>query len=117
MTFRSGPPGTGFRSVRRLAGRPRRTRSDRDSTSSAAPAPAVPPQDPPPSPDRREALVHRVRAEFFEMPGMRLTLAQAQRLFGLPNDLCEWILAELTREGFLFRAQNGMFARREFSRG
>jgi hypothetical protein len=61
--------------------------------------------------------VQRVRAEFFEMPGMQLTLSQAQRLFGLPNDLCEWILAELTREGFLSRARNGMFARREFSRG
>jgi hypothetical protein len=61
--------------------------------------------------------VRRVRAEFFEMPGMRLTLAQAQRLFGLPNDICEWILVELMREGFLSRTNNGMFARREFSRG
>jgi hypothetical protein len=61
--------------------------------------------------------MRRVRAEFFEMPGMQLTLSQAQRLFGLPNDICQWILAELMREGFLCRARNGMFARREFSRG
>ena len=32
----------------------------------------------------REALVQRVHAEFAEMPGMRLTAAQARRLFALP---------------------------------
>jgi hypothetical protein len=61
--------------------------------------------------------VRRVRAEFFEMPGMHLTLVQAQRLFGLPGDICQRVLAELMREGFLCRARNGMFARRGFSRG
>ena len=32
------------------------------------------------------ALVHRVRGEFLEMPGLRLTRAQAQRLWGLDEE-------------------------------
>ena len=103
MTFRSGPPGSRLPAEPTSLPRSRRIEPHLPSKSAAA--------------DRRETLVRRVRAEFFEMPGMRLTVAQAQRLFGLPNDLCEWILAELTREGFLSRTHNGMFARREFSRG
>jgi len=117
MTFRSGPPGNRPSLSPASPGRSRRAQSDRRPSSAAAATPAVPQQDPQPSPDWRETLVHRVRAEFFEMPGMHLTLSQAQRLFGLPNDICQWILAELMREGFLCRARDGMFARREFSRG
>jgi hypothetical protein len=36
----------------------------------------------------REALVRRVSVEYRDMPGLCLTLAQAQRLFGLREDLC-----------------------------
>lgn len=49
----------------------------------------------------RDALLRRVRAEFTEMPCLRLTRGQAQRLFSLRPDVCERILAVLVCDGFL----------------
>jgi hypothetical protein len=46
----------------------------------------------------REQLLHRVRAEFAELRCLRLTRAQAQRLFGLRVDICDRILAALVAE-------------------
>jgi hypothetical protein len=43
----------------------------------------------------------RLRAEFAEMPGMRLTLPQAARLFNLDPAQCEGVLSELVRNGVL----------------
>ena len=50
------------------------------------------------NPGVRDALVQRVRAEFAEMPGMRLTAAQARRLFGLRPDVSDRILAALVQQ-------------------
>jgi hypothetical protein len=36
-----------------------------------------------------EALVSRVRSEFIEMPGLRLTVPQAMRLWGLERASCQ----------------------------
>lgn len=60
----------------------------------------------PDKPDRRDeasrnALLVRVSAEFEEMPGLRLTPSQVQRLFGLRPDVCERVLATLLRDGTL----------------
>lgn len=57
-------------------------------------------------PDRRSStsrgrLLDRVRAEFKEMPSLRLTCRQAQRLFGMRPDVCERVLATLVGEGTL----------------
>lgn len=57
-------------------------------------------------PDRRnsasrEQLLDRVRAEFKEMPCLRLTCGQAQRLFGMRPDVCERLFATLVGEGTL----------------
>ena len=52
----------------------------------------------------RSRLLHRVRAEFRDMPGLRLTSGQAQRLFGVRVDVCERVLATLCAEGTLRRA-------------
>jgi hypothetical protein len=49
----------------------------------------------------REALVRRVCGEFAEMPCLRLTHAQAQRLFGLRPDICHRVLGSLVRCGTL----------------
>jgi hypothetical protein len=49
----------------------------------------------------REALLCRVFSEFDEMPGLCLTAAQAQRLFGLRPDVCERVLATLVHNGTL----------------
>ena len=43
----------------------------------------------------------RIRAEFTEMPGLRLTLSQASRLFNLERSRCECVLGGLVREGDL----------------
>jgi hypothetical protein len=40
-------------------------------------------------------VCHRVRAEFVEMPGLRLTLPQASRLFNLEPTQCERVLGAL----------------------
>jgi hypothetical protein len=46
-------------------------------------------------------LVTRIRAEFREMPGLRLTLPQASRLFSIPSGRCAQILDLLVRSGHL----------------
>lgn len=66
--------------------------------------------------ERRDAasrlqLLHRIRAEFQEMPCLRLTAGQAQRLFGLRADVCERLLAALVREGTLTRGPDSRYGR------
>jgi hypothetical protein len=51
--------------------------------------------------DSRAQLLHRIRAEFREMPCLRLTCGQAQRLFGMRPDVCERVFASLVEEGTL----------------
>lgn len=54
----------------------------------------------------------RVRSEYFEMPDLRLTEAQAARLLGLEPEVCQAVLAALVFEGFLGRTSDGRFVRR-----
>lgn len=49
----------------------------------------------------RQALVRRVVGEFQEMPCLRLSAPQAQRLFGLRADICMRVLAGLVAGGTL----------------
>lgn len=51
--------------------------------------------------------IRRVRAEFLEMPGLKLTLAQAQRLWGVDRATCEALIEELTECRFLTRTRDG----------
>lgn len=53
----------------------------------------------------------RMRGEYREMPGLRLTLAQAQRLWALDTCTCESALGELIDAQFLRRAPDGTFVR------
>jgi hypothetical protein len=46
-------------------------------------------------------LRRRVRAEFNEMPGLRLTVRQAARLFGIERVKCERVLQTLVSAGVL----------------
>ena len=57
------------------------------------------------------ALLSRVRAEYLEMPGLRLTVSQAQRLCGIEERLCEMVLDLLVEERFLRRTRDGAYAR------
>jgi hypothetical protein len=56
-----------------------------------------------------EAIVRRARAEFLEMPGLCLTLEQAQRLWGLEPRACEALLNSLIDSRFLRRTDRGLF--------
>ena len=52
----------------------------------------------------------RIKAEYVEMPGLRLTLSQASRLFNLERTLCERVLAGLVDQRVLSQS-GGMFVR------
>lgn len=56
------------------------------------------------------ALLRRIRAEFFEMPGLQLTLWQACRLWGIDAQTCVRAIARLRAEGFLRRTPDGLYA-------
>jgi hypothetical protein len=49
-----------------------------------------------------ERLHQRIRAEYNEMPGLRLTLAQAARFFNLERQYCEDVLTTLVSCGALW---------------
>jgi len=59
----------------------------------------------------QEILLTRIRAEYVEMPGLRLTLAQAQRLCGVEPTLCEAVLNRLVEARFLCKKSDGAYAR------
>ena len=56
-------------------------------------------------------LLHRVRSEFLEMPGLRLTPAQAARLWAIDRSTSERILDGLAAAGFLSRNREGAYVR------
>jgi hypothetical protein len=58
-------------------------------------------------------ILQRVRSEFLEMPGLRLTRAQARRLWALDEPLCDAILAALVDARFLVHSGNVAFMRAE----
>ena len=60
-----------------------------------------------------EEVLRRVRSEFLEMPGLRLTEAQACRLWGLDAAMCSALVAALIDARFLFRTRDGAFMRIE----
>jgi hypothetical protein len=49
----------------------------------------------------RDDMLERVYAEFREMPCLRLTPAQTQRLLALRADICARVLARLVADGQL----------------
>ena len=56
-------------------------------------------------------LVERVRSEFIEMPGLRLTPAQAARLWGMDDASCQHVISALVRTAFLKWTASGMVVR------
>ena len=60
-----------------------------------------------------EEVLRRVKGEFLEMPGLRLTEAQARRLWGLDDESCAALLGALIDANFLFRTRDGAFMRVE----
>jgi hypothetical protein len=55
--------------------------------------------------------IQRLRAEFLEMPGLRLTPRQVERLCGVEQTLCQLMLDLLVHERFLCLKADGHYAR------
>ena len=62
---------------------------------------------------RIDQMLQRIQGEFVEMPGLRLTAAQAQRLWGLDQEICNALLAALVDAKFLSQTRDGAFVRSE----
>jgi hypothetical protein len=60
-------------------------------------------------PHAREQLVQRVLSEFREMPCLRLTPQQAQRLFGLREDVTTRVIDTLIVEGHIRQDADGRY--------
>jgi len=58
-----------------------------------------------------EALLRRIRGEYREMPGMRLTEDQAMRLWALDRPTCRRVLDALVASHYLEQDHSGQFAR------
>lgn len=58
-----------------------------------------------------DRIVQRVRAEFLEMPGLRLTPRQARRLWGLDGEACHAVIEALVASAFLRRTSGGAVVR------
>jgi hypothetical protein len=61
-------------------------------------------------------IVGQVRREFMEMPGLRLTEAQARRLWALDPSQCSEALDTLIESGFLVRTPDGAVIRLDLGR-
>ena len=61
---------------------------------------------------RIDEVLQRIQGEYVEMPGLRLTPAQAQRLWGLDRDVCDALLAALVDASFLSQTREGVFIRK-----
>jgi hypothetical protein len=59
----------------------------------------------------RDTLLQRVYSEFLEIPGLRLTNRQAQRLWGIDEETCTEILEHFVANGFLDRQVLGIYTR------
>jgi hypothetical protein len=60
--------------------------------------------------DHEEAIL-RIAMEYLEMPDLKLTRAQARRLWNYPADVCDRALSALVARGFLVRTATGAFLR------
>jgi hypothetical protein len=56
-----------------------------------------------------DSLVARVRGEYSEMPGLRLTVPQACRLWHVDVSNCERLFEQLVREGFLYKTEKSAY--------
>ena len=58
-----------------------------------------------------EDLIGRIRGEYLEMPGLRLTRPQARRLWGLDEHTSDRLLTMLVERKFLTCAPDGAYVR------
>jgi hypothetical protein len=56
-------------------------------------------------------VLNQLRAEFIEMPGMRLRVKQVQRLCVIEQTMCQQVLDSLLESHFLYLKPDGHYAR------
>ena len=62
-------------------------------------------------PIRTDEAIQLIEMEYAEMPGLKLTFWQAQRLWNFTEDVCDQALRALVRNGFLRRTADGSYVR------
>ncbi len=60
---------------------------------------------------KMRAVEDRIMADYREMPGLMLTVAQASRLWAIDARLCEELLEHLADRHLLRRTRDGCFVR------
>ena len=60
---------------------------------------------------RVDDVLQRIQGEYSEMPGLRLTAIQAQRLWGLERAVCDELLGALVDAKFLSQTRDGAFVK------
>ena len=63
------------------------------------------------NPAKLDQVLRRIRNEFVEMPGLRLTIKQAQRLWGLNEETCSQVIQVLVEAKFLRRTGIELYGR------
>jgi predicted transcriptional regulator of viral defense system len=66
--------------------------------------------------EHADHLLPRIVGEYHEMPGLRLTLRQAQRLWALDERTLRELLHALVKQKFLTRLRDGSYVRRDSAR-
>jgi Fic family protein len=56
-------------------------------------------------------LTRRIQGEYVEMPGLSITLGQAQRLLAIDETTCTAVFRTLVKRGVLRRTSEGQFVR------
>jgi predicted transcriptional regulator of viral defense system len=56
-------------------------------------------------------LTQRVQAEYAEMPGLCVTMPQAERLLDIDRHTCALVFRALISRGFLRRTEEGRYVR------
>jgi hypothetical protein len=56
-------------------------------------------------------VLERVRGEYLQMPGLSLTVQEAQRLCGIEQTLCKTVLDSMVSTRFLCVTPDGTYAR------
>lgn len=58
-----------------------------------------------------QRVLDRIRAEYLEMPGMKLRIEQVQRLCGIEQTMCTLVLDALVKANFLRLKSDGTYVR------
>jgi hypothetical protein len=66
-------------------------------------------------PDEMEDWIRRIQSEYFDMPGLRLTKPQIQRLLGLDSRRCDSLVKTLEASHFLRRMRDGAYVRADLA--